>query len=104
MKTAMPLPFFSDGRTVKHYDHGHAYTVARIDPNEKFTPESRPDFAAYIVHAANLYPELVRVLEAIHDFWREGDSPLSPHAWITDSDSVPIADEVAAVLAKAKGE
>jgi len=59
----MPLPFFADDRAVKHWDHGHAYTVARIDPNDKFTPESRPDFAAYLAHSANLYPELVEALE-----------------------------------------
>lgn len=79
MKTAMPLPFFADDRAVKHWDHGHAYTVARIDPNDKFTPESRPDFAAYLAHSANLYPELVEALEGlfrectmVHTRWGNG--------------------------------
>lgn len=89
MKTSMPLPFFADDRTVKHWDHGHTYTVACIDPNNRFTPESRPDFAAYLAHAANMYPELV---EALQDFLGASDDDLDFNG--------PVNHRIRAVLAK----
>ncbi len=90
VKTTMPLPFFADGRAVKCWDHGHAYTVARIDPNDKFTAESRPDFAEYIATACNAYPDL---LAACH----------AALAYLDDEDSAGLVAELAAAVAKAEG-
>jgi len=90
VKTTMPLPFFADGRAVKCWDHGHAYTVARIDPNDKFTAESRPDFAEYIATACNLYRDL---LAACH----------AALAYLDDEDSAGLVAELAAAVAKAEG-
>ena len=100
MKTTMPLPFFADGRAVKNWGHGHAYTVARIDPNDKFTPESRPDFAAYLTHAANLYPELVEACQLALE--HKADEYRGTFDSRMDND--PLVIRLRAVLAKAKGE
>lgn len=93
MKTAMPLPFFADGRAVKHWDHGHAYTVARIDPNDKFTAESRPDFAEYIATACNAYPDL---LAALRDLvaWSEMMGGWESPAWRAAESAIAKAEGV----------
>jgi len=90
VKTTMPLPFFAHGRAVKCWDHGHAYTVARIDPNDKFTAESRPDFAEYIATACNLYRDLLAACNAAL-------------AYLDAEDSAGLVAEIAAAVAKAEG-
>ena len=58
--TRAPGPWFVEGKSIKSYDHGRGYTVARVD-NKLFTPEANAGNAALIAAA----PELLEALEAL---------------------------------------
>jgi hypothetical protein len=47
-------------------------------------------------------PELLEVLQAIHEFWANGDASLSPYATILDNE-YSLRDAIAEVLTQAKG-
>lgn len=62
-------------------------------------PNHKDKAAPGVIAAA---PEMLRVLQAIADYWADGDNVLYPQGWITDED-VEIKEIINRVLARAKG-
>ena len=67
-KPATPLPWIDR----ESYVSGDSLIVAKMD---RGSFETREQDCAYIVHAANSYPELVAALSQIATQPREGDIP-----------------------------
>lgn len=88
-----PGPWTVNGKTVKSVDHGHHYTVARVD-NPKFTPEANAANARLIAAAPDLLAAL-RALTAVVESYEYGRPwPGRPHAQM---------DEARAAIARATG-
>jgi hypothetical protein len=97
MKPGTPTPWVRIGEEVYTPDNQIMVCEAR-DGSEDYREQN----AAYIAHAANLYPELVEALEGlfrectmVHNRWGEGYNQREADAAVTAA---------RAVLAKAKGE